>query len=567
LNLYIIDGSGPFFYRYKNPVINWSKLPHHHFEKRSGVKERLYNKVIKRFLKYIKRVKTLGFNAISIDDLSHIVNNKIYNMILQRNIANRALKFKILFKIIKNYDLQIFVNTDFMFYNKEIDAHIKNSFKKALEFFSSQIIELFQKFPEISGVIFRFGESDGVDHVGSFRSRIIINTPSRLKTAIKHLLPIFEKYNKKLIIRTWSIGSKRCAHLMWNKQVFIKVFGNIQSESLIISMKYGEGDFFKYLKFNELFSQTDHKKIVELQTRREYEGFGAYPYFVGYDYYNYYLESIKNKSIIGISVWCQTGGWSKSKFISIINKSGFWGTLNTFVTIKIFKEQMSVDDSLRLFYSQAISKGTYKLFKKFIDISDNLVNNVLYDPGFTKNDLYINKLRLPPLLYVFWDNVIVNKGLVGIFNSFISNKIESTKISSNSLDKIKELKKIGNKLHIPYNYRLHYDTMLLFYLIRQLMYNPNDIELLNRIEKLIEQYHDNYPEHYKFSISENFNSPAGLLIFLIKLVIRKKKRFRILDNLIFNPITSFLIITIIKLNKKSFPEFAGKIAMPVENFF
>ena len=48
-------------------------------------------------------------------------------------------------------------------------------------------------------------------------------------------------------------------------------------------MKHGESDFFRYLPLNRSFFRVKQRKLLELQARREYEGAGEYPSFIGWD--------------------------------------------------------------------------------------------------------------------------------------------------------------------------------------------------------------------------------------------------------------------------------------------
>jgi hypothetical protein len=56
------------------------------------------------------------------------------------------------------------------------------------------------------------------------------------------------------------------------------------SEASNRPLKYGDADFFRYLALNPLFFHGRQRKLIELLTRREDEGMGEYPSFVGWDY-------------------------------------------------------------------------------------------------------------------------------------------------------------------------------------------------------------------------------------------------------------------------------------------
>ena len=48
-----------------------------------------------------------------------------------------------------------------------------------------------------------------------------------------------------------------------------------------MSTKFTAGDFFSYLPLNPTLAAGRHRRFVELQAKPEFEGFGAFPDFLG----------------------------------------------------------------------------------------------------------------------------------------------------------------------------------------------------------------------------------------------------------------------------------------------
>ncbi len=143
---------------------------------------------------------------------------------------------------------------------------------------------LFAEFPEISGIIARIGEGDGRDVKGLLRSELCLRRPGQLNHLLKTLIPLFERENKRLILRNWTVGAYSIGDFIWHRKTLARVLAGIDSRVFVLSLKYGESDFFRYLNLNPHFFDTPVQKIVELQARREYEGCGEYPSFIGADY-------------------------------------------------------------------------------------------------------------------------------------------------------------------------------------------------------------------------------------------------------------------------------------------
>jgi hypothetical protein len=423
---------------------------------------------------------------------------------------------------------------------------------------------LFSEFKDVDGVIFRIGESDGVDVKSDFASRIVIKNARQANDYIKSMLPVFEKFNKLFIFRTWSVGAYKIGDIMWNEKTFEKTFSGIESANFIISMKYGEADFFRHLELNELFFKTKCRKIVELQTRREYEGFGVYPSFIGWDYKKIY-DGLKNDPYFsGIHVWCQTGGWSGFKNYTFLKNSSFCNELNTVVTLNIFKKKHSVTKAVKEFYGEV----NYRAFLKFLKLTNDVINNLLYDPCFAVKKLYFNKSRVPTILHIFWDNITVTDAVIEFYNAFNEeNKEKSIRAAILSLNKIKKIKELLPFIKADFDYNFYSDTFKIIAYIRFLIYKENKDEIAGVLKNKIKKYNKKYKKRYKvyIKISKNYKNMA--IKSFIKMFVRTDKKYRFVEKFFFNPLSSRIITLFYKLVKKNFPNFSDNQAMPIETFF
>jgi hypothetical protein len=560
MDLFIIDAAGPFFKKYKNPVINWSKIPYEHFEQKLN----RFQDVLLDFEKYIKRISKEGYNAISLDDLCHLVSFDFYPKEIIHKINNHRKYFHKFFLIAKKYNLKVFLTSDIMFYNKYIHNKVKKNDNKIILLLKNALTDIFSTYKEIDGIIFRIGESDGIDVRSFFRSKIIIKNPGQANNYIKRLLPVFDSFGKTMIFRTWTLGIYKIGDLIWNPKTFLKVFKNINNPNFIISLKYGKADFFRYLELNDLFNKTNHKKIIELQTRREYEGFGEYPSFVGFDYETYYNQLKGNNNVVGIHVWCQTGGWSVNKNLTFLKKSSFWNELNTKVTINIFKKGNSCEKALKEILNYRFNKEKNILFIDFLKKSDFVIKNLLYDPFFYKKELYFNRIKIPTNPHVYWENVIVNKFTFELYNCSVGEKEKSIELGFYALKMIKEMREISKKIGLCYDFRFHYKTFKIFFHLRKLIYTYGTNE--TEVRLLISNYKIEFPSGYKFHVTNQITKNSYIRFF-IKVFFRKGQKYRLFDKLFFNIFTKKIFFLILKIFKNKLPSFINKQGMKIENFF
>ena len=251
--LFIIDGIGPFFRSNGRKEINWSKIDFSDLDVSGLIAPEQLEQIEQDFRLFAQRAAAIGYNAITLDDLAHLTPNPLYPKELHQKIEQYRALYRTLFQIAREAGLKIFITTDLMFFNPTIEQETQNNRKKIQMFAVESCRTFFRDFPDAAGIIFRIGESDGVDVRGDFQSRIILKTPAQARQMLKNLLPVFEQHGKLLIFRTWTVGVSKLGDLIWNRDTFHRLFDELHSPNLIVSMKYGESDFFRYLPLNKLF--------------------------------------------------------------------------------------------------------------------------------------------------------------------------------------------------------------------------------------------------------------------------------------------------------------------------
>lgn len=546
LKLFIIDTIGPFIINSPRKTINWSKIPFDDLEKNGLLHQQVFEEILGHYKNFLSQAAALGYNAVTMDDLAHLILFPFYPNPLRKKLGIYCDYYRQFFKVAKEHNLKIFINTDIIFFNKWIEKNTRGQETKIIALLQSAIEQLFREY-DVDGVVFRIGESDGVDVKGDFISRLIIKTPKQANHYLVSLLPLFEKFKKLLIFRTWTVGAYPVGDLIWNRNTFQAVFKNINSPYFIISMKYGDSDFYDYLKLNPLFNIGNHQKIIELQTRREREGFGEFPYYVGWQYYNYYRQFKDNPNLIGISVWCQTGGWCRWKNYTYLTKSSPWNELNTLAAIQIFRYNKIPDDVLKYFLKED------KLIE-FITLYYKVFRKLLYIKGFREKTLYVFRTRIPPLVWVFWDHIIINPLLIELLNSAEQKKFTIPK------HQIKALHEMGEKLNIA---EIDYlcDTLKALAISRRIFWKK---AIRPRFTRQLQKYEKKYPHSFKFSINVRQASPGLLTVLLFKILLRTKAEYRWFDKILLSRPFSVILRFGLLFLRKSMPSFVNKQAMKVD---
>ena len=570
--LFIIDGIGPFFRTNRRAEINWSKIDFSDLDASGSIPPERLTQIEEDFRTFTGRAAAIGYNAVTLDDLAHLIQNPLYPAELQHKIEQYRTLYSTLFQIAGEAGLKVFITTDLLFFNPVIEQQIQNNQKKTQAFAATCCRTFFQDFPEAAGLIFRIGESDGVDVQGDFQSRIVLKTPAQARRMLKTLLPVFEEYSKLLIFRTWTVGVNKLGDLIWNKETFHQLFDDLHSPNLIISMKYGESDFFRYLPLNRLFFESDHRKLVELQCRREYEGFGRYPSFVGHDYEEIRKRLVSARNIAGMSVWCQSGGWSGFRCLTLLEKEGIWNEINTYVTLRVFRDKLTADQALQAYSKEHLGTPNWLPLRELMDLSEHTIKNLLYIDEFATRRIFFRRLRLPPIIAVYWKHILVSHLVRKTLRCYISATAgrEIVRSGYRALRNIRRMKQLAAGLGLPQeDFDFQYDTFRIIAVARAYYFLPHPERSLILLKKMKANYETKWPEpRYAVHIDPKpFPLRRVHLHRIIKIVCRHRHSYRLLDRLLAVTLYSVLGPLVRRANRKIFPDFAQEQAMGIDSVF
>lgn len=223
---------------------------------------------------------------------------------------------------------------------------------KTQELLRAQVNGIFDRFPQLDGLVLRFGETylfDTPFHKGASPIR-------KGKDGIQdHIMfinilreEICVKRNKKLFYRTWDFGF----NFHNNPEYYLSATNAIEPHpNLIFSVKYQQDDFLRMTPFNPTLGIGKHRQIVESQSRMEAYGKGAHPYYSAHGVINGWPETkfeikgsrltenlnnpknprgikdILNANLLcGVNTWSNGGGWQGP-----YTANELWTDLNTYI--------------------------------------------------------------------------------------------------------------------------------------------------------------------------------------------------------------------------------------------
>ena len=572
MHLFLIDAIGPFFRGYRQVRINWSKIPFEHLRTDEPGRRKQWDRIREDMQTFGRRVARIGYNAVTLDDVVHLVDHESYTEDLRRKIAVYREEYRELFRILHAAGLKIFVNQDAMSYSDTSRKAVGTGAGAAAEFLRVLLERFLDDFPEVDGVVLRVGETDGLDVVGDFHSELVLRSARKVRRALARILPEFEKRGKTLIFRTWTVGAFSVGDLIWHRRTLRRVLRGIQSPALVLSMKYGESDFFRHLPLNRLFFETDLPKIIELQCRREYEGCGEYPSFVGGDYEAYAVALEGAKNMVGISVWCQTGGWLPFRRLAFLEESAIWTELNAEVTLRMFRDRVLVEEAVR---KAAESRGCPdpEGLQKLLRLSEEVVKDLLYVSGFAKQALYLRRVRVPPLVGVYWNTIFVNSFMRRMLRMVDTDRDTMVREAHQSMSKLRRMEVLARKASMPVDdIRFMRDTFAILALAREYFFLPWSEDLPERMKQLKRDYLDRYPLSLRPRYEVKLDmQPVGLsrrrVQWLLALVFRRKPGYRLIDHILMLYLIGRLYRLIQTWKPQWIPAFARESAMGMDAVF
>jgi len=570
MQLALIDAIGPFFKGYDKRRINWSKIPFTHLATQGEARSSQWKAIRKEMEIFADRVSALGYNAVSLDDVAHLSDHPwLEPEIRERNAVFRE-EFRILFELLRIRGIRVYLTADFLTTSAAVDLHLADSLPRATEWFAELVAQCLDEFPEIEGIILRIGESDGIDVEDPLRSRLFLRTAREVNRTLRALLPVFEKRGRRLIFRTWTVGAHLIGDLIWHRGRLASALRGIDSAFLIVSMKYGESDFFRYLSLNRHFFRVSLPKIIEIQARREYEGAGEYPSFIGWDCEHYSRELAGAHNVVGFSIWCQTGGWHAFRRRAFLEPLGVWIELNAAVAAKIFLDRATVEEAVASFFGKEDAPAALELLR----LTEVVIRDLLYIEEFARQKLFFRRVRIPPLLHVYWDNIFINEPIRKTLTYFVHDPEDAIRTGEAAFSHFERMLELVRQLDLPEEDIVFMrETLALVLLARRYYFLPSDPEIIEKIAHAKQAYKARWPrslrQRYRIRVAvEPARFNRRTVTWLLRLLVRRQRGYRqVLDRLLTLNALSWIYRFFRVRHREALPKFLRKTAMGVDTLF
>lgn len=569
MELFLIDAIGPFFRGCEKPRVNWSKIP---FADLAGADDEHWRRIEADLRTFAGAVAAQGYNAVTLDDLAHLAPHVLHELAVADTIREFGKRFRPLLDLLRDeFGLKIFLTSDVLPVTAAVAAALGDD-TAALERYYQELVEaVLDGFPQLYGIILRIGESDGLDVTDPIRTRLYVTTPAATNQLLHRLLPEFERRGKKLILRTWTVGAHRIGDLIWHRGTLAETLGDIDSPAFVVSMKHGESDFFRYLPLNRAFFRVTQPMIVEMQARREYEGAGEYPSFIGRDCERFARELSGLPNLLGISVWCQTGGWHRFHRLAFLEEDGrdIWIRLNTAVAAGVFRHGRSVEAVIAGEMGNDKALATLELLHH----ADTVIHELLYIEEFARQKLFFRRVRVPPVLHMMWDSIFINHGVRKIVSHFISDPERALRAGEAAHRLFPRMLELAEQAGLPVDDIEHMrDVFGIILLARRYYFVPFDEEMATAVKEAKRAYKQRWPketrQRYRIKVSfDPFKLNRRTISLAMGLTVRRKRGYRMLDHVFTLGLLGFAYRIFRARAPQSLPKFMRESAMGVDVLF
>lgn len=570
VNLFLIDAIGPFFRDLDQRRINWSKIPFTHLVTSGPGRAATWARIRADIDILARRVGALGYTAVTLDDVAHLAQHPWYEPEVREQIEIFRAEFRPIFECLRDRGLAVYVTSDYVTTSAAVDARLRGRSGATVSWYRELVERFLDDFPEVSGVVMRIGESDGHDVVDPLRSRLAARSTRQVRRLLEALLPVFESRRRRLIFRTWTVGAHLVGDLIWHRGRLAQLFNGLDSPALIVSMKHGESDFFRYLPLNRHFFRLPQAKLIEFQARREYEGAGEYPSFIGWECEALARELAGAPNVVGFSVWCQTGGWHAFRRLAFLQPEAVWIEINVAVLVRLMRDRVSVEQAIAAEFGDARAPAMLELLRA----SDTAVRTILYVEEFARQKLFFRRVRIPPLLHVFWDCIFINDGSRRILRHFVRDPENTVRTAEAALQVFPRMRELAQELGLPVeDVEFMEDTFRLLLLARRYYFADDPRELEAHILFAKAAYKARWPrvrrQRYRIRTSfEPFQVHGRTLRWLLNLVVRRQRGYRtVLDHLITLRVLAWVYRLFRVSRPKALPKYARKTAMGVDALF
>jgi glycosyl hydrolase family 67 len=407
-------------YSLNSDVVGDALLPHAPYVDGTALR-----RIAGQFRRLVEHSVAEGYNAVVIPGfLEYVTFGElgVYPAGDSHPARARAMvrAFRPVWRYAHDLGMKVFFSTDMLALSPPLRAYLERTVgglhaedDRLWRVYRAGLAELFDSMPFADGLMIRVGEGGAAYQLPGwdYSSQIAVDTPAAVRAMLRSMLRVAGGSGRDIIFRTWSVGIG-IGDLHTNPDAYRRVLDGLDDPHLIVSTKYSLGDYYSYLPLNRTLDIGPQRRIVEFQSRREFEDYGALPDDLGVLHrlaLRRFLAA--NPHVEGVWAWAQGGGPLRAGPRTLFLRTGFWQLydLNQYLTARLAWDpdldpaRASADWVRRTF---SYDPDTVAAICRALALSRDAVTKGLYIGPYARQSVHALGLEPPPMMWIFeWDIV------------------------------------------------------------------------------------------------------------------------------------------------------------------
>ncbi|HRY08832.1 MAG: hypothetical protein H6526_02685 [Actinobacteria bacterium] len=398
---------------------------------------------------YIDHIRAYGYNGVIVSGFLEYVNfdrvgngNEIYPEDSPHRARHEAMveQFGNMWQYADEMGMRVVFKTDMLANTGPLDDYVQRELggfdvddPRLWEVYQAGLEEFFENMPFVDGLMIRIGEAGTVYNSPGwdYFSTLAVTTVDSVRTMLTKFTATAGEYGKTIYFRTWSVGVGEVGDMHTNPASYDTVLDGIPADNLVVVTKFTMGDFYSWLPLNPTLEQGEHPRIVEFQSRREFEAFSSFPNYLSADHQQALQDfEKKNPNIVGVWVWTQDGGPWRAGPMSLYLKTGFWQLydLDVYATGQLaWNADADLAEVNRSWITQNITDdpATARTIEAIFAQSRQVAKQGLYIPPYADKRVLALGLEPPPMMWIFeWDIVSGDTAALSVIHNASRGRID-----------------------------------------------------------------------------------------------------------------------------------------------
>lgn len=390
---------------------------------------------------FLRQALADGYNAVAWPGFLEYADLPEAGARAQERAAAIRAAFTPFWERAQELGVKVFLRTDMLALTPALEGYFDDEFGGDTEdpalwrVYTDALQRLYDEVPALSGILVRIGEGGSIyaEPGVEYYSALAVRTVAGVRAMLTALTDQAEASGREVVFRTWSVGIGDVGDMHTDPASYAQVLDGLDSPALIVSTKYTAGDFYSFLPLNPTLEQGDQRRIVEFQSRREFEAFGSFPNDLGPEF-AWAVQRLlaANPRIEGVWSWTQDGGPWRAGPMTLYLQTGFWQLyeLDNRVAAAVARDpevdvgQVTVDWARRYL---STDPATVTAVAEAMTHSREAIRKGLYLRPFAEQRVVALGLEPPPQMWLFeWDVLTGDSATLDLLYAVVRDRLDET---------------------------------------------------------------------------------------------------------------------------------------------